>query len=74
MDNYMEEAGGVLRGTEVVCALRSMQVESVIIGCSGNHLESEFKAAGADLVWMKPVPSNEEIILQFRHHLNILTS
>jgi signal transduction histidine kinase len=72
MDNYMEEAGGVLRGTEVVCALRSLHVDSVIIGCSGNHLESEFKSAGADLVWMKPVPSNEEIILQFRQHLKLV--
>jgi CheY-like chemotaxis protein len=71
MDYYMEEAGGVLRGTEVICMLRSMQVDSVIIGCSGNHLEIEFKESGADLVWMKPLPSNEEIIVQFRHRCNI---
>jgi signal transduction histidine kinase/CheY-like chemotaxis protein len=71
MDNYMEEAGGMLRGTEVICLLRSMQVDSVIIGCSGNHLECEFKDSGADLIWMKPIPSNEEIIVQFRQHLKL---
>ncbi|KAG7347634.1 hybrid sensor and regulator fused protein [Nitzschia inconspicua] len=65
-DQYMEEAGGVMVGTDVIIAMRREHVESLVVGCSGNDLNDEFHRAGADLVWGKPMPSNEEIIRQFR--------
>jgi CheY-like chemotaxis protein len=69
MDQYMEESGGVLVGTDVIIALRRMKVPSVIIGCSGNDLSLEFTRSGADIVWRKPLPSNAEIIRQLRDSL-----
>eukprot|EP00529_Nitzschia_sp_RCC80_P007509 CAMPEP_0113471992 /NCGR_PEP_ID=MMETSP0014_2-20120614/17275_1 /TAXON_ID=2857 /ORGANISM="Nitzschia sp." /LENGTH=1355 /DNA_ID=CAMNT_0000364667 /DNA_START=428 /DNA_END=4492 /DNA_ORIENTATION=- /assembly_acc=CAM_ASM_000159 len=51
VDQYMEEAGGILVGTDVVFAMRRMRIESIIIGCSGNDLEGEFKESGANYVW-----------------------
>lgn len=68
-DQYMEEAGGVLVGTDVIIALRRDHVNSLIIGCSGNELQEEFMSAGADFVWGKPLPSNNDIINQFRQGL-----
>jgi signal transduction histidine kinase len=68
-DQYMEEAGGVMVGTDVIIAMRRQHVEALIIGCSGNDLEAEFREAGADLVWGKPMPTNDEIIRQLRQGL-----
>ncbi|KAL3918553.1 MAG: hypothetical protein SGILL_004181 [Bacillariaceae sp.] len=68
-DQYMEESGGVMVGTDVIIAMRREGVEALIIGCSGNDLDDEFHEAGADLVWGKPMPSNKEIIQQFRRGL-----
>jgi signal transduction histidine kinase/CheY-like chemotaxis protein len=68
-DQYMDEAGGVMVGTDVIIAMRREHVEALIIGCSGNDLEAEFHEAGADLVWGKPMPPNKEIIRQFRQGL-----
>ncbi|KAL3913462.1 MAG: hypothetical protein SGILL_006480 [Bacillariaceae sp.] len=68
-DQYMEESGGVMVGTDTIIAMRREGVESFIIGCSGNDLDDEFHEAGADMVWGKPMPSNNEIILQFRQGL-----
>lgn len=62
VDQYMEEAGGVMVGTDVVYAMRRMRIDSIIIGCSGNDLDVEFGEAGVDWVWQKPMPSNEDII------------
>ena len=62
VDQYMEEAGGAMLGTDVCFALRRMKVASLLIGCSGNDLEDDFKEAGADCVWKKPMPSNGDII------------
>jgi CheY-like chemotaxis protein len=62
VDQYMEEAGGVMVGTDVVYAMRRMRINSIIIGCSGNDLDEEFREAGADWVWQKPMPSNRTII------------
>jgi CheY-like chemotaxis protein len=47
VDQYMEEAGGVMVGTDVVYAMRRMRIDSIIIGCSGNDLGREFAEAGA---------------------------
>lgn len=65
----MEEAGGVMVGTDVVYAMRRMRIQSIIIGCSGNDLSEEFTEAGADWVWQKPMPSNAEIISHLREAL-----
>lgn len=64
VDQYMEEAGGVMVGTDAIFALRRMGVDAIIIGCSGNDLDEEFVDAGVDIVWQKPIPSNEEIKVQ----------
>ncbi|KAL7578220.1 hypothetical protein ACA910_012643 [Epithemia clementina (nom. ined.)] len=66
VDQYMEEAGGVMVGTDVVYAMRRMRIDSIIIGCSGNDLNREFIEAGADRVWQKPLPPNETIISHLR--------
>jgi len=66
VDHYMEEAGGVMVGTDVVFAMRRMKIESIIIGCSGNDMEDLFREAGADWVWGKPIPSNVTTVKQLR--------
>jgi CheY-like chemotaxis protein len=66
VDQYMEEAGGVMVGTDVVYAMRRMRIDSIIVGCSGNDLDREFTEAGANWVWKKPLPANAEIIAQLR--------
>ena len=70
VDQYMEEAGGVMVGTDVVFAMRRMHIDAIIIGCSGNDLEEEFRDAGADWVWQKPIPSNQSIV----KHLHVALS
>lgn len=65
-DQYMEEAGGVMLGTDTIIAMRRNKVNALIIGCSGNDLDAAFYEAGADMVWGKPMPSNSEIIGQWR--------
>ena len=70
MDQYMQEAGGVMLGTDTIIALRRSHVDAVVIGCSGNDLDDKFTAAGADLVWKKPLPSNAAIIASLRHLLD----
>jgi CheY-like chemotaxis protein len=69
LDQYMEGAGGVLLGTDTAIAMRRSKINSIIVGCSGNDLDDEFRAAGADLVWKKPMPSNSEIIRHLRQEL-----
>jgi signal transduction histidine kinase/CheY-like chemotaxis protein len=69
LDQYMEGAGGVLVGTDTAIAMRRSKIASIIVGCSGNDLDDEFRAAGADLVWKKPMPSNSEIIRHLRQKL-----
>jgi len=71
VDQYMEEAGGVMVGTDVVFAMRRMRIESIIVGCSGNDMGTQFVEAGADFVWQKPMPSNAEIIQDLRKSLKI---
>jgi len=66
VDQYMEEAGGVMVGTDVVFAMRRMRMDSIIIGCSGNDMDELFKEAGADWVWGKPMPSNVITVKQLR--------
>jgi len=70
VDQYMEEAGGVMVGTDVVFAMRRMRIDSIIIGCSGNDMDEVFKEAGSDWVWGKPMPSNKKTIRQLRSALS----
>jgi len=62
MDQHMEEAGGMLLGTDTILALRRKKIDSVIIGCSGNDNDLEFMEAGADWVIKKPTPPNAVIL------------
>lgn len=66
VDQFMEEAGGVMVGTDVVFAMRRIGIESIIIGCSGNDMDDQFADSGADWVWRKPMPSNIKIIADIR--------
>jgi PAS domain S-box-containing protein len=70
VDQFMEAAGGVMVGTDVVFAMRRMRIDSVLIGCSGNDIGTQFLDAGADMVWQKPMPSNEQIIRDLRTALD----
>lgn len=66
MDQFMEEAGGTITGSEAITALRGMGSEALIIGNSGNDLDGNFIEAGADLFWTKPLPPNATIIGHLR--------
>ena len=66
VDQYMEESGGVMVGTDVVFAMRRMRIDSIIIGCSGNDINHLFTEAGSDWVWGKPMPSNKVIMKQLK--------
>merc|ERR1712087_1079572 len=70
VDQYMEQAGGIMVGTDVVFAMRRMRIDSIIIGCSGNDIDDLFKEAGTDWVWGKPMPSNSVILQQLRAALS----
>ena len=71
VDQYMEEAGGVLLGTDTVYAMRRSGIKSLIIGCSGNAMSTEFLKAGANFFWDKPLPTNPRIIKQLREGLKL---
>jgi len=68
MDQFMEDGGGLLTGTDTILALRRQGVTAIIIGCSGNDLDADFMEAGADYCWHKPLPPNGMIIRQLREH------
>ena len=69
IDQYMEDAGGLLLGTDTILAMRRRGIESLIIGCSGNDIEKDFLEAGANHCWQKPLPSNGTIIRQLTRHM-----
>mmetsp|Transcript_10740 Transcript_10740/g.25976 ORF Transcript_10740/g.25976 Transcript_10740/m.25976 type:complete len:855 (-) Transcript_10740:65-2629(-) len=69
VDQHMEEAGGVLLGTETVVAMRRRKLDSVIVGCSGNDIDQQFMEAGTDWVMKKPTPPNHVIVGKLRHLL-----
>ena len=66
VDQHMEEAGGELLGTDTVFTMRRQGIQSIIIGCSGNDIDSEFIEAGSDWVMGKPTPSNSVILRQIK--------
>jgi len=74
VDQYMEEAGGIMRGTDTIIAMKRMGLSSLLIGCSGNDMDDEFRSAGTRYVWKKPLPSNSEIIRQLRDGKTALVS
>ncbi|KAL3927553.1 MAG: hypothetical protein SGBAC_013040 [Bacillariaceae sp.] len=69
MDQHMEEAGGVLLGTDTVVAMRRRRIDSIIIGCSGNDIDDQFMESGTDWVMKKPTPRNDVIVTQLRQLL-----
>ena len=71
MDQYMGDSGGVMLGSDTIIAMRrDYKVDSWIIGCSGNDIDAEFIQAGANVVWGKPLPSNQVMIEHFREGLD----
>jgi len=69
MDQHMEEAGGVILGTDTVAELRKRKIDSVIVGCSGNDIDDEFMMAGTNWVMKKPTPPNNVIAVKLRQLL-----
>jgi PAS domain S-box-containing protein len=69
VDQHMEEAGGVLLGTDTVVAMRRRKIDSVIVGCSGNDIDNQFMEAGTDWVMKKPTPKNDVIAKKLRQLL-----
>ena len=63
-DQYIEDSGGVMVGTETVVEMRKMGIDSIIIECSGNDTDEIFKEAGTKCVWRKKMPPNEKILKQ----------
>ena len=74
VDQFMEESGGVLLGTELVEKLRNDGVKALLIGCSGNEIQEQFISVGCQFVWGKPMPPNEESIGQLRRGLAAVLS
>ena len=66
MDQHLDEAGGAMVGTDVIAAMRRSGIDSFIVGWSGSDMEDSFLAAGADVVWGKPMPSNAAIVAILR--------
>ena len=56
MDMYMSSSNKQMLGTEAIRALRSNNVQSIIVGLSANNLESKFISSGADAFIVKPIP------------------
>jgi CheY-like chemotaxis protein len=71
VDQFMEGAGGILLGTDTIIAMKRMGISSLLIGCSGNDMNQEFKEAGAYFAWKNPMPANREIIKQLQDALVI---
>ena len=69
VDQHMEEAGGLLLGTDTVVALRQNKITSFIIGCSGSDIEDQFIGAGSDWAIGKPTPPNKVILNQLRRFM-----
>ena len=61
MDHFMDI--NEMNGGETIRELRRLNVDSLIIGISGNSKENEHVSAGADFFFQKPIPS-DEILLQ----------
>ena len=70
VDQHMEEAGGLLLGTDTVVAMRREKIDSIIIGCSGNDIDDEFMEAGTDWAMGKPTPANSVILHHLRRFLS----
>jgi hypothetical protein len=54
-----------MKGTEAIKQLRYDGYKGVIIGCSGNNMETIHKSCGADISWGKPTPTE----LQMRNDM-----
>lgn len=60
VDHFM--AVDEMSGEETIRALRAKQIDSLIVGISGNEKEKEHLSAGAEDFFQKPMPGDEEVI------------
>jgi CheY-like chemotaxis protein len=74
-DEHMENAGGKLKGSQVIRQLREAGCKAVIISCSvccTAEDNKSYKAAGADICWSKPYPTSlrmfKDLAMLLRHH------
>lgn len=59
IDEHMQQGGGVMKGTEVICKIKhEYSFQGYIIHMSGSTVKNSI----ADVVWDKPPPKNNEII------------
>ena len=56
-----EDMPGGMPGSAAMRALRKAGSTAVIVGFSGSAMAAEHFAAGADLSWSKPLPSEQEL-------------
>lgn len=56
-----EHMPGSIDGTAAMAVLREAGCNAVIVGFSGDDMEEEHRAAGADLSWRKPLPPQPEL-------------
>jgi signal transduction histidine kinase len=74
LDEYLEEAGGKLTGSETTKKIREREREMlwggnkalIIFGCSGNCTEEDAirsRRVGQDWFWQKPIPGNDAAMI-----------
>lgn len=68
LDEHFDNAGGVLKGTDVIAELKRSGIARlpVFISCSGNCTQSDmerYEGCGADIVFGKPTPSPARIAM-----------
>ena len=66
IDEYMQQGGGVLKGTEIIHLLKTdYKFKGCIIHMSGSTVHSI-----ADVIWDKPPPNNSQIISTITNMVN----
>ncbi|KAK3243480.1 hypothetical protein CYMTET_46868 [Cymbomonas tetramitiformis] len=68
LDEHFDNAGGVLKGTDVIAELKRSGIARlpVFISCSGNCTQSDmerYEGCGADIVFGKPTPTPARIAM-----------
>ena len=79
LDQHMETAGGVMKGSELVAILRARKglpgpqpnalrsKDPVLVMASANTEDEDnalYRAKGADIVWTKPYPRSDALVRQ----------
>ena len=63
VDHNLDSQGGVLKGSDLIAALRNAGFKGLIISCSGDiEVAQQHLDLGADLVWGKPFPSIQVLL------------